>query len=387
MNKIVKIMFSVLAIVLVLSFAALAGSSSTVSATSGHVGPPGLELASSYNNVQVFVQTTSSLPDYYTVSAFNTTGYMVSSCQTQYPAASFELPNGQYIFTVTADQSGNNIYYTSAPVTGTNIAQGAQPIEIYEAPVVEYGYSIQQISGPATFTVSTQNVTSYPTTTLTIQVSYANGTAAQGASVTASILGSDYYWGYGTNTVMWNTTQADGTTTLVTPMAPVQIDAWNWIPVPLPQNETTITVTVAGEQVNVTVYWQPTYIGLAAQTLITPPQNSASMVLQVQQPSYWVMPLEAQSTPTLGGQATASSSPTSIPAIVYQQQQGNPILQNYQAPSTTSSTTTPTPAPTSDADPGDGLLFPIIAAASIAIATLSLAVAARTKNRDQKSKT
>jgi hypothetical protein len=372
----VKIKFSVLAVVLLISFAYLVSFSSLSRAET-----------SSYNSVQVFVQTSSSLPDYFTVSAFNMTGYMVSSCQTQYPAASFELPNGQYIFTVTADQSGNNIYYSPAPVTGTNIAQSVPSMDIYEAPVVEYGYWVQQISGPTTFTVSTQNVTSYPTTTLTIQVSYANGTAAQDASVTASILGSDYYWGYETNTVMWNTTQTDGTATLVTPLAPVQIDAWNWIPVPLPQNETTITVTVAGEQVNVTVYWQPTYVGLAASTMIIPPQNSASLILQVQQPSYWVMPLGAQSTPTLGGQATTSSSPTSIPATVYQQQQGNPILKNYQAPSTTSSTTTPTPTPTSDTDPGNGLLFPIIAAASIAIAALSLAVAVRTKNREQKSKT
>ena len=371
-----KIKFSVLAIVLLISFASLICFSSSSLAQTG-----------SYNSVQVYVQTASSLPDYFTVSAFNTTGYMVSSCQTQYPAASFELPNGQYIFTVTADQSGNNIYYSPAPIVGTNIAQGAPSLQIYEAPVVEYGYWVQQISGPTTFTVSTQNVTSYPTTTLTLQVSYANGTAAQGASVTASILGSDYYWGYESNTVMWNTTQADGSATLVTPLAPVQIDAWNWIPVPLPQNETTITVTVAGEQVNVTVYWQPTYVGLAASTLILPPQNSAQLVLHVQQSSYWAVPLGAQSTPTLGGQATASSSPTSIPATVYQQQQGNPILKNYQAPSTTSSATTPTPAPTSDPDTGNGLLLTIIVGASIAIAAVSLAVAVRTKTREQKNKT
>jgi hypothetical protein len=371
-----KIKFSVLAIVLLISFASLVSFSSSSLAQTG-----------SYNSVQVFVQTSSSLPDYYTVSAFNMTGYMVSSCQTQYPAASFMLPNGQYIFTVTADQSSDNIYYSPTPMVGTNSAQGLPSMEIYEAPVVEYGYSVQQISGPTTFTVSTQNVTSYPTTTLTLQVYYANGTAAQGASVTASILGSDYYWGYESSTVMWNTTQDDGSATLVTPLAPVQIDAWNWIPVPLPQNETTITVTVAGEQVNVTVYWQPTYVGLAASTLIIPPQNSASLVLHIQQPSYWVMPYGAQSTPTLGGQGTASSSSTSIPATVYQQQQGNPILKNYQAPSTTSSTTTQTPAPTSDTDPSNALLLPIIAAASIAIAALSLAVAVRTKNREQKSKT
>ena len=161
--------FSILAIVLVVGFAVLMSSTSMLQA-----------MANSYNDVQVFVQTATSLPDTFTISAFNMSGYMVSSCQTQFPAASFELPNGQYIFTVTADESGDNTYYSPVPAVGANSGVASPALEVYEAPVVEYGYTVQQVASSTTFTVSTQNVTSFPTTTLTIQVDYANGTAAEG---------------------------------------------------------------------------------------------------------------------------------------------------------------------------------------------------------------
>jgi hypothetical protein len=287
--------------------------------------------AASYNNVQVFIQSASSLPDYFTVSAFNMTGYMEASCQTQYPAASFELPTGQYIFTATAAQSNNQIYYPSAPMIDQNVVANSSAIPYYEAPVVEYGYSVQQISSSTTFTISTQNVSSYPTTTLAIKVTYVNGTAAEAASVSASVIGSSYYWGYENTAVMWNTTQADGIVTLVTPQAPVRIDAWSWVYVNLPSNMTTLQVTVAGEQINVTVYWQPTYIGLAGSALIIPPENNTSITLHAQQPNYWIMPLGVTIQPTEGGAATSASGPGSVPANVYYSQQGNPRLQNYAA--------------------------------------------------------
>jgi len=344
--------------------------------------------AASYDNVQVFVQTASSLPDYFTVSAFNMSGYLVASSQTQYPAASFELPNGQFIFTVTADQSSDQIYYVPSPAVGGSVAQGNLAMPYYEAPVVEYGYAVQQVSGSTTFTISTQNVTSFPTTMLTIKVVYANGTVAEGATVSASVVGSWYYWGYESNAVMWNTTQADGTATLVTPEAPVQVDAWSWIPVNLPNNLTTVPVIVAGEEVNVTVYWQPTYVGLAGSALIVPSQTSASITLNVQQPNYWVSPYGAQATPTTGGEATASSSSSSIPATVYQQQQGNPLLKNYQAPTTSTSPTPTNPSQTSSANSGlfagSALLPTIVAFAAFAVAALSLGVATEIHRRKPK---
>jgi hypothetical protein len=190
---------------------------------------------------------------------------------------------------------------------------------------------------------------------------------------------------------MWNTTQSDGTATLVAPLAPVQVDAWNWIPVDLPNNETTVTVTVGGEPVNVTLYWEPTYVGLAASTLVVPPENTATMVLQIQQPSYWVMPYGVEATPGIAGEGTISSSTNSIPATVYEQQQGNPLLKNYQA-STSTQTTSPTnpTAPTSDTDKGllagSNTVLTIIALTSIVVAALSLTVAIRTRKREPNNK-
>lgn len=378
MNK-VKIESVIFALTAILGFSALLGLCSQSFANTA-----------SYSNVQVFVQTASTLPDYFTVSAFNMSGYMVASSQTQYPAASFELPNGQYIFTVTADQSSNQIYYAPSSMVGVNVAQGNLAMPYYEAPVVEYGYVTKQISGSTTLTISTQNVTSFPTTMLTIKVVYANGTAAEGATVSASVIGSWYYWGYESNAVMWNTTQADGIATLVTPQAPVQVDAWSWIPVNLPNNLTTVPVIVAGEEVNVTVYWQPTYVGLAGSALIVPPQTNASITLHVQQPNYWVMPYGAQATPTTGGEATASSSSSSIPATVYQQQQGNPLLKNYQTPTNPTSSTPTNSQQTSPTNSGffSGSALPstIVAFAALAVAALSLAVTARIQKRKPKDR-
>ena len=98
---------------------------------------------------------------------------------------------------------------------------------------------MQQISNSITITITTQNVSSFPTNTLTIQVLYANGTAAADASVSASTIGSSYYWGYEPNVITWTTTGPDGYATLVTPTAPEQIDAWSWLPLNLTDNHRT----------------------------------------------------------------------------------------------------------------------------------------------------
>jgi hypothetical protein len=299
------------ALVLILGLAVLA------------LGSLPLTGAASYDNVQIYIQTASDLPDYFTVSAFNMSGYLLASCQTQYPAASFELPDGQYIFTATA-------YYGA--IQGSGVVPGLYTVPYCLAPVSEYGYAVEQIFDSTTLTVLTQNVTSFPTSTITVEVTYANGTAAEGVSVSASVLGSWYYWGYQSDVSMWVSTGADGSATLVTPQAPVQINAWNWVPVDLPQNLTTIQVFVAGEEVNVTVYWQPMYVGLAGSALVVPPGNNASISLHVQQPNYWATPFGVIILPVAGGVATAASGLGSIPVAVYELQQGDPQFQNYQSP-------------------------------------------------------
>ena len=331
--------------------------------------------AVSYNNVQVFIQTTSNLPDRFTVSAYNMTGYLVASTQTQYPAAAFELPDGEYIFTATAEYQ----YYYAVPMMGgstgmmgSDIAKGEpmppMPSPYYVGPLVEYGYHVTQVVGSTSFTISTQNVTSFPTTKLTVKVTFANGTAAQGASVSASVIGSWYYWSYGSDLVTWNSTDADGVATLIAPQAPIRIDVWSWVPIPLPPQ--TGPVVVGGEKANVTVYNQATYVGLAGSTVIIPPQTSATVTLHDQQTSYWIMPYAVRETATREGLPTVPVGPDSIPAPVYSLQQGSPNLANYVAPQNAASN--PLSVNT---------LLLALTVAALAIAAASLLIAVRTRRR------
>jgi hypothetical protein len=116
--------------------------------------------------------------------------------------------------------------------------------------------------------------------------------------------------------------------------------------------------------------------------------------LQVQQPNYWV-------TPYIGASLAVSSSsnleagPGSVPSSVYTQQQGNPNLQNFQSPSTTStpqpipSQTTltggSTPTPISSGNMFGGSLFAIsvlivVAIAAVVVVGLTLIFRGKRKN-------
>ena len=217
----------------------------------------------SYNNVQINIQTSNIQTGYFTVSAFNMTGYQEASIQTHYPAASFELPAGQFIFTVTANNQTNSIYPLPLGIGAASSSGQSTPstpsLPIYIVPATEYGYSVQQISNSITLTITTQNVNSFPTNTLTIQVLYANGTAAAGASVSASTIGSNYYWGYEPNVITWTTTGPNGYATLVTPIAPEQIDAWSWLQ--QPTASTAPQPIVTGAPLNATAITKPIYLG------------------------------------------------------------------------------------------------------------------------------
>lgn len=359
--------------------------------------------AASFNNVQIFIQTESSLPDYFMVSAYNMSGFMVASSQSYYPAASFELPNGQYIFTVTAQQQ----YYYSTPYSATPVkaeysnSSGTITSIVAQAPVVEYGYSTIQVASSTSITISTMDVTSPDTNKLAIKVTYANGTAAEGASVYASILGGNY-WGYENNVVMSNVTDADGVSTLIVPQAPVQVYAWSWLPLNVPNGPSTVQVTVGGEKVNITVYWQPTSVGLAGSTIIVPPEAGASISLRVQQSDYWVMSngVKGMGTTTagmgMGVRTTTATEAGSIPAAVYQQSQGSLQGQTssvvlpttitstvtYSNPGTTSSTNSGSESSNS-LPTGSELLVMIVAVLALALAVLSILFVARIRKQQQ----
>src|SRR3989442_1571537 len=166
--------------------------------------------ATSYNQVQVKVQTANALNATYIGTVYNSSGYMEATVQSRYPVFSFDLPSSN----------------------------------------------------------------------VTITASYLNGTAASGASVSAYIVGEWYWWGNSNNRlVLWGQTDKTGKVDLIVPSVPVEVSAWAWLPVNLPSHQTTVQTTVGGEKVNVTVYWQPTYVGLAGSALIIPPKTGASITL------------------------------------------------------------------------------------------------------------
>jgi hypothetical protein len=163
--------------------------------------------AASFENVQVFATTPSTLPFSYEFAAYNLTGSLVASTETSYPAAAFELPAGGYLFTVSATSTYDHLGYACPLVEGgtANASGAVSPAKANSSsevvlpypcspPSSEYGYATADISAPQTLNIQMQNVTTLPTTTVTARVSYLNGTAASGVSVDASIVGEWYYW-------------------------------------------------------------------------------------------------------------------------------------------------------------------------------------------------
>ena len=291
--------------------------------------------AESFDNVQVFA-TTSAIQAYdFQFAAYNLTGSLIASTQTSYPAAAFELPAGGYLFTVSATSSSGRVGYACPLAMGVatqgSSASGTSPtvrkngststpiLPICYPPSSEYGYATAIVSGPQTINIQMQNVTILPTAPVTVKVSYVNGTAVADASVYASIVGEWYFWwGSNSSITMGGQTNSSGIVHLVLPVAPAVITAWKWIPITAGSNGSTIQTTVGGQNVNVTIYWQPTYIGLSGSGLLLPPQNRISIILRYQQPDYWVLPANVDSRSALSGDAasgTIANQPSGVPAL------------------------------------------------------------------------
>jgi len=301
----------------------------------GHKVVQAAGATSSLNNVQIIVQSDSSNLTSYSLTVYNSSGYAVASSDSSFPAFGVELPAGNYLFTVLATQSYPIAYAGGSSVVATASSGGAAPTPdlktppiLEKSPAIEYGYRMQQITGAQVLNIKTSELSNISTTSLSVHVAYANGTAAAGVSVQSSIVGEWYWYGGGINElVMWNQTDSAGSATLMVPDLPIEVNAWTWIPVDLPKNLTTVQRNVGGEIVNVTVYWQPTYVGLAGSSLVMPPSTTASITLHVQQPNYWVVPYGVRSAgvPSSSGAATAASSSTGVPAS---QQYSTPIPGN-----------------------------------------------------------
>ena len=344
---------------------------------------PTSAAANSFNTVLVSIHTSTDLQYSYAFSAYNESGYLVGSYQTVFPTASFQLPNGHYLITASAMyQVYSPCYLCLSPASysaydkaGASLARPGA----YQQPYAEYGWASEGVAGPTAITINTQNVTQMSTSQVSIKVAFANGTASPGASVSASIVGQWYYWwGSDSKIVMWGTTDQNGIATLVLPNAPAEITAWDWVPVNLPQSQTTVQRVVGGETINVTVYWQPTYVGLAASALWIPRAPSVSLTLHYQQPNYWVMPYASQvGQSTVGGAPAAVSDqkggvPSQVPAA--SEQTSRQFYVPSQISSLPSITTVTTTAPGSPAAGGSNILLDIGVLAAVALAAVSIVV-------------
>jgi len=350
-----------------------------------------LVAATSYNQVQIKVQTTNALNATYIGTVYNSSGYMEATFQSRYPVFTFDLPSSTYLFAVTALQQSVSRCPLYAEYAKGGAAQAGPAMIVppcfWNNPAIEYGYSFQQVTGSTSITISTQPIDKIPTSNVTIQTSYLNGTAASGASVSAYIVGEWYWWGNAnTKLVLWGQTDKTGRVDLTVPSVPVEVSAWAWLPVNLPSHQTTVQTTVGGEKVNVTVYWQPTYVGLAGSALIIPPKTGASITLHAQQPNYWAMPYGVQTIGAMGAMSktmgTVASAGGGIPAQQYSQYQYGPasqtgVPQQYTPP--VQVVTSSSSASADTAQSSNSLLLSGATVAAVAIASISVVIAVKAR--------
>ncbi len=349
-----------------------------------------LAAATSYNQVQIKVQTANALNATYIGTVYNSSGYMVATSQSRYPVFSFDLPSSTYLFAVTALQQSVSRCPLYAEYAKGGAAQAGPAMIVppcfWNNPAIEYGYSFQQVTGSTSITITTQPIDKIPTSSVTVTTSYLNGTAASGASVSAYIIGEWYWWGNSNNRLLlWGQTDKTGKVDLIVPSVPVEVSAWVWLPVNLPRNQTTVQTTVGGEKVDVTIYWQPTYVGLAGSALIMPPKTGASITLHAQQPNYWATPYGVQTMGAVGATSktmgTIASAEGGIPAQQYSQYQYGPasqtgVPQQYTPPV---QIVPSSPSGSTDTAQSSNILLSGATVAAVAIASISVVIAVRAR--------
>jgi hypothetical protein len=319
------------------------------------------------NPVQLSIQTKSiTAVSSYELVAYNSTGMLVASYTGQYPRVTLELPSGTYLFAATvygptssqppvccvcAQSGGTGTGVASPPAQTSQKANASSGIAfpcVSSNPPVEYGYSLTQVSGSASLTIDTQSPSGIPTANLSVSVSFKNGTAVSNADVSASVVGTNFYWGDSSNLTLYAQTAANGVARLVVPAVPLTVTASDSVQVNLPQGQTTVQVKVGGQLVNVTVYYSPNYVYESATALVVPPQTSVSMVVTAQTQSS-LIPYAVGSASSGGG---ATNAATGAPTTSSQGQQASPggaagTLSSGSS-TTTEQTTSIPPIPASD---------------------------------------
>jgi hypothetical protein len=271
--------------------------------------------------VQLSVQTKNlTTVSSYDLVAYNSTGAAVASYTGQYPRVTLELPLGTYLFAATANGPSptySPVCYAkgaagsgaaSPPALPNNPGSGASSAIAYPCcctnPMLEYGYSLTQVSGSTTVNISTQAPTAIPTSTVSVSVTYKNGSAVSDAYVSANVVGANWYWGDSSRVTMYAQTAANGVAHLVVPSVPLAVTASKSVQVDLPKGQTTTQVNIGGQLVNVTLYYGPSYVYESATALLIPPQTSLNMVVTAQT-GYPMIPYGVG--PIAAGQATVSS--------------------------------------------------------------------------------
>jgi len=294
----------------------------------------------SLNRVDVTIQTAKPLPYQYSLTAYNTSGFQVADFYGNYPEASFGLPSGTYLITASAYYQQSYVCSNLCPLANGAANGTLTPVVIpYMPPYSEYGYAVVKLTGPEQITITTSNSTRSSLVSLPVHVQFFNGTAASGASVSAYVVGGNYV-----DTQGWvsnGQTGSDGNFTLVMPDAPIQVSAYLSYPINLPKNISTVTVVVAGQKVNVTVYWQPNSVTLSGQALILPPENGTDITLQIQQSTPYPVPYLGQGTSSSGGVTTIT---TTVGTATATPQQGVPSQSNRIAPFSQGSAQVSSPA-------------------------------------------
>ena len=338
------------------------------------------------NNVQIEVQTTNSSLTLYYLTVYNSTGYPVISSSSQYGGFGAMLPSGTYLFVVTATlqysyccpiayATGSGSTSGTAPASAFTTASPSGSSVIYPItyPPVEYGYTMKEISSATSFTIQTSSMSTLPTSDIKVHVSYANGTAASNAYVSASIIGSYYYYPT-SNWIMYGQTASDGTFTLKVPTLPVEVYAYSSVYVNVPKNLTTYTTTIGGEKVNVTVYWQPMYVYFEGYDLVLPPDTTSSITLHAQQQNYYITPYaKGEAIPSI--QSVQTTTVVTSGAIGQNQPSG-PTNQPQIIPPFSLGTTTQSTSGTPFGTSSEQLLLGVTLVA-VAVAAFSLVFALR----------
>jgi hypothetical protein len=362
-------------------------------ASAGSNGGSGATL----NPVQVSIQTKNlTSVGSYDLVGYNSTGAAVASYIGQYERVTFDLPSGTYLFAATAN--GPNLSQpptccvcvqpgkaagagvASPPAQATTSGSAANSAIAFPCfnsnPALEFGYSLTQVSGPTTITISTQAPSAIPTTAVSVSVSYKNGTAVSGAYVSASGVGANWYWGDVSGVTMYAQTGANGVAHLVVPAVPLTVTASESVQVNLPKSQTTMQVNVGGQLVNVTLYYSPNYVYLSATALLIPPQATLSMVVTAQ--------TQSQMIPYAVGAGAPGQAVTNGAAVPPSSGQGLPTSQaaigGAQSDTATASAQTshianipPIPASDLGAPPSTQPSSNIPSISVLAIGTLALA--------------